>query len=225
MKAAAVIVAGGKGKRFGTKIPKQFLPLCGKPVFMHSVKAFSSVKNFKQIVLVVPADMNISLSAKYKKSGFSIVSGGKERFDSVKNGLKAVRKDIDFIAVHDAARPLINKKDILSVLNKAIASGAAIAAEKTRDTVKTVKDGFVKQTLDRSVLWNAQTPQIFASDLLLKAYSDKIPEKTTDDSQIMENMKIKVAVVETKFPNFKITSKTDFEAAKNIILQRKARCI
>lgn len=225
MKAAAVIVAGGRGKRFGTKTPKQFLSLCGKPVFMHSIEAFFSVKNFKQIVLVVPADMNISLSAKYKKSGFFIVSGGQERFDSVKNGLKAVREDIDFIAVHDAARPLINKKDILSVLNKAVASGAAIAAEKTRDTVKTVKDGFVKQTLDRNVLWNAQTPQIFAAELLLKAYSGKIPAKTTDDSRLMENMKIKVAVVETKFPNFKITSKADFEAAKNIISQRKSQCI
>ncbi len=219
MKAAAIIVAGGSGKRFGSALPKQFLPLCGKPVFIWSVEAFLELKEFKQIVVVVPSDMLKKLSVKYKNIIF--VQGGKERFDSVKAGLSLINKDIDFVAVHDAARPLICKKDIASVLKAAQKTGAAIAAEKTKDTIKTVKNGFVINTLNRSILWNAQTPQIFKTNLILKAYSGKVPKNTTDDSQLMERLKVKTVVVETLSPNFKITAKDDLEAAKNIIMKRK----
>lgn len=220
MKAAAIIVAGGSGKRFGSQKPKQFLDLCGKPVFMWSIETFASIKQFKQIILVVPAEKLKTLSKKYKNCNLHIVAGGKERFDSVNNGLAALNNDIELIAVHDAARPLTDKKDILSVLKTAEKTKAAIAAEKAKDTVKTAEKGFVKNTLDRSILWNVQTPQIFEAKLLKKAYSGKIPQKTTDDSQLIENMGIKVAVVETKCPNFKITMPQDFEAAKNIISKR-----
>ncbi|MCL1971611.1 MAG: 2-C-methyl-D-erythritol 4-phosphate cytidylyltransferase [Endomicrobia bacterium] len=219
MKAAAIIVAGGSGKRFGSQTPKQFLQICGKSVFMWSIEAFASLKVFSQIITVVPRDMVNLLSKKHKDLTF--VAGGKERFDSVRNGLQAIEKNIDFIAVHDAARPLINKKDILAVLKKAIENRAAIAAEKTKDTIKTVKDGFVKTTLDRSVLWNVQTPQIFEASLLRKSYSKKIANNTTDDSMLIEKSGVKVAIAETKFPNFKITALPDFEAAKNILAGRK----
>ncbi|MDR1695546.1 MAG: 2-C-methyl-D-erythritol 4-phosphate cytidylyltransferase [Endomicrobium sp.] len=221
MKAAAIIVAGGSGKRFGSQIPKQFLNLKGKPVFLHSVEAFASLKVFKQIIIVVPekfVPMTKSVIAGNAVTRQSeAVSGGKERFDSVKNGLALVQKDTDYIAVHDAARPLINKKDILAVLKKAVENRAAIAAEKTKDTIKTVKNGFVTQTLDRSVLWNVQTPQIFEANLLFKAYGKKIAANTTDDSMLIEKSGIKVAVVETKFPNFKITAKQDLESAKQLL--------
>ncbi|MCL2389871.1 MAG: 2-C-methyl-D-erythritol 4-phosphate cytidylyltransferase [Endomicrobia bacterium] len=215
MRAAAIIVAAGSGKRFGSHTPKQFLKLKDKPVFLWSVEAFASLKVFKQIIIVVSRDMLESLSKKYKR--FIFVSGGKERFDSVKNGLAAIDKDIDFIAVHDAARPLINKKDILAILKKAVENRAAIAAEKTKDTIKAVKNGFVQNTLDRSMLYNVQTPQIFAAKLLFKAYEKKIAKKTTDDSMLIEQSGVKVAVVETKFPNFKITNKLDFETARQIL--------
>ena len=215
MKAAAIIVAGGSGKRFASHTPKQFLKLKDRPVFLWSVEAFASLKVFKQIVIVVPRGVRESLSKKYKR--FIFVSGGKERFDSVKNGLAVIGKDIDFIAVHDAARPLINKRDIFAVLNKAAKCGAAIAAEKTKDTIKTVKSGFVQNTLDRSALYNVQTPQIFETSLLKKAYSKKISANTTDDSMLIEKSGVKVAVVETMFPNFKITARQDFETAKQIL--------
>lgn len=220
MKAAAIIVAGGSGKRFGAKTPKQFLPLSGKPVFMWSIEAFCAIKDFKQIILVVPKEMTAPLSKKYKKYGFEVTAGGKERFDSVKNGLSLLKKDIDLVAVHDAARPLIEKKDILKVLKTANKTKAAIAAEKTKDTIKKVKNGFVENTPDRNVLWNVQTPQIFEAKLLSKAYSMKIAANTTDDSQLIEKLKVKVAVVETKSPNFKITTQQDFETAKSILLKR-----
>ncbi len=218
MKNAAIIVAAGAGKRFGSRVPKQFLNLNGRPVFLWSVETFASIESFKQIIVVVPSDMVESLSSKYK-TGFVCAAGGNERFDSVKNGLALIGDSIDFVAVHDAARPLISKKDILSVLEKAAKTEAAVAVEKAKDTVKLVSDsgGYVLKTLDRTILINAQTPQIFKTVLLKRAYSGKVSVGITDDSQLVENLKVKVSVVETKFPNFKITTKQDFELAKKIL--------
>lgn len=217
MKNAAIIVAAGSSKRFGSKVLKQFLNLGGRPVFLRSVEAFASIKSFKQIILVAPSDKVGFLSLKYR-ADFVCAAGGNERFDSVKNGLALVEDDVDFIAVHDAARPLISKKDILSVLKKAVKTKAAIAVENIKDTVKLISaDGRILKTLDRTVLRNAQTPQIFEAQLLKRAYSRKISADTTDDSKLVENLKIRVSVVETKFPNFKITTKRDFELAEKIL--------
>jgi len=230
MKNAAIIAAAGSGKRFwstasdeaGYKTPKQFLDLKGKPVFLWSVEAFASIKSFKQIIVAVPPDMVESLSLKYKE-GLVFAPGGRERFDSVKNALAEVENDIDFIAVHDAARPLVSREDVLSVLKNAEKTRAAIAVEKAKDTVKLVlpDGGHVLKTLDRAVLRNAQTPQIFEAELLKKAYFEKMSSDATDDSQLVENLKIKVSVVETKFPNFKITTKQDFKLAAAVIASRR----
>jgi 2-C-methyl-D-erythritol 4-phosphate cytidylyltransferase len=218
MKNAAIIVAAGVSKRFGGRVSKQFLNLNGRPMFLWSVEAFASIESFKQIIVVVPFDMVESLSLKYK-TDFVCAAGGNERFDSVKNGLALIGDSIDFIAVHDAARPLISKKDILLVLEKAAKTEAAIAIEKAKDTVKLVSDSgrYILKTLDRTILRNAQTPQIFKAELLKRAYSEKISVGTTDDSQLVENLKFKVSAVEIKFPNFKITTKQDFELAEKIL--------
>ncbi|GHT40020.1 2-C-methyl-D-erythritol 4-phosphate cytidylyltransferase [Endomicrobiia bacterium] len=217
MRNAAIIVAAGLGKRLGNKVPKQFLKLNNKPMFLWSVNVFLSIKNFKQIIVVVPSNILKSLIAKYKTS-FECVSGGKERFDSVKNGLALVRDDIDFVAVHDAARPLISKKDILAVLKEAKKTEAATAVEKTKDTIKLVtNNNKILKTLNRVFLRNTQTPQIFKSTLLKKAYSKKISANIADDSQLIENLKIKVSAVETKFPNFKVTTKQDFALAEKLL--------
>jgi 2-C-methyl-D-erythritol 4-phosphate cytidylyltransferase len=220
MKNAVIILAAGAGKRFGHKTPKQFLELNGKPMFMWSIETFVSIKSFKQIIAVVPRYMIESLRKQKDKllNKIKFVSGGQERFDSVKNGLALIKDDIDFAAVHDAARPLISKPDILAVLKEAAKTKAAIAVEKTKDTIKLVSSkGRILKTLDRSVLRNAQTPQIFETKLLKKAYSKKITEATTDDSQVVERLKIKVSAVETKFPNFKVTTKQDFVLAEKLL--------
>ncbi|MDR1401253.1 MAG: 2-C-methyl-D-erythritol 4-phosphate cytidylyltransferase [Endomicrobium sp.] len=230
MKNTAIILAAGLGKRFRgaaasgkvkNRVLKQFLNINGKPVFLWSVEAFSSIKSFKQIIVAVPSNMLKSLSLKYKRRKANLVFtlGGDERFDSVKNALSVVENDTNFIAVHDAARPLVSKKDILAVLKSAEKTGAAIAVEKMKDTIKLVSDVYIKngeyvlKTLDRAVLRNAQTPQIFESNLLKRAYFKKISDAVTDDSQLVEGLKVKVSVVETRFPNFKITTKQDFKLA------------
>jgi 2-C-methyl-D-erythritol 4-phosphate cytidylyltransferase len=220
MKNAVIIVAAGSGKRFAHKTPKQFFKLNGKPMFIWSIKTFASIKSFKQIVVAVPKHMIESLKKLKDKllSKVDFVPGGTERFDSVKNGLTLIKDGIDFVAVHDAARPLISKRDILTVLKEAEKTKAAIAVEKTKDTIKLVsgKERILK-TLDRNVLRNAQTPQIFERKLLKKAYSKKILGAVTDDSQLVEMLKIKVSAVETKFPNFKVTTKMDFSLAEKLL--------
>ncbi|MDR1243658.1 MAG: 2-C-methyl-D-erythritol 4-phosphate cytidylyltransferase [Endomicrobium sp.] len=217
MKSAVIILAAGLGKRFGSKVSKQFLTLKKKPMFLWSVKTFAKLKCFKQIIVVVPKNVVKGLSLKYKNV-FECVAGGKERFDSVKNGLKIVKKDVDFVAIHDGARPLISKIDIELILKEAQKTKAAIAVEQTKDTIKVVsKRNKIIKTLDRSTLKNAQTPQIFEVNLLKKAYFKKIPKNITDDSSLIENLNVKVSAVETKFPNFKITTKEDFLVAEKLL--------
>ncbi|MDR3071832.1 MAG: 2-C-methyl-D-erythritol 4-phosphate cytidylyltransferase [Endomicrobium sp.] len=217
MKNAVIIVAAGSGKRFGSKIPKQFLKINGKPMFLWSVETFSSIKSFKQIVVVVPGNMVKTISLKCKLR-FECVAGGKRRVDSVKNGLAMIKEGIDFVAIHDAARPLVFKKDIMSVLCEAEKTKAAIAVEKVKDTIKLIsnKEKILK-TLDRSYLRNAQTPQIFDAKILKKAYSKTKLTNITDDSELVENLGIKVSVVEASAMNFKITTKKDFLLAEKLL--------
>lgn len=221
MKNIAVIAAAGLGKRFGSKIPKQFLNLNGKPVFLWSVNVFASIKSFKKIIVIVPPSMLESLSSKYKAK-FVFTAGGNERSDSIRNALALIEDDVNYIAVHDAARPLILKEDVLLVLKEAVKTKAAIAVEKVKDTVKFISnDGYILKTFDRRVFRNAQTPQIFEANLLKEAYlGGGVSLSITDDSQLLEDLKVKVSVVETKFPNFKITTRQDFEIATAIITNR-----
>lgn len=223
MKLAAIIVAGGAGKRFGADKPKQFLLLNKKPMFEWSIIAFKKIKECVQVVLVVPKDKLQSM-LKYKKLyGIDIVCGGKERFDSVKNGLNIVKDDISLVAVHDAARPLITEKIIKDVVESAEKFGGAIAAVASKDSVKFSKSGTrITKSLDRKTIWNAQTPQIFKKDILKKAYSKKISKSTTDDAQLVDKTGIKSALVFASYENFKITEQTDFLLAE-VILKKRGR--
>lgn len=221
MNLATIIVAGGSGKRFGSKKPKQFLLLNKKPMFLWSVIAFKKIKQCKQIILVVP-EYKLKSMQKYKKLyDIDIVCGGKERYNSVINGINALNKNIDIVAIHDGARPLITTKIIKTVIEKASKYGCAIAASKAKDTIKFSQSGkFITKSIDRSKVWQAQTPQIFKTNLLKKVYSNKIQTNITDDSQLLELLGKKVYLVESKNENFKITHKEDFKLAEFILKQR-----
>lgn len=221
MNLATIIVAGGSGKRFGSKQPKQFLPLNKKPMFLWSIIAFKKIKECSQIILVVP-EYKLQDMLKYKKLyNIDIVCGGKERFDSVKNGLNIVKDNIDLVAVHDAARPLITEKIIKDVIESAKKNGSAIAAVTSKDSVKFSKSGIkITKSLNRKTIWNAQTPQIFKKDILKKAYSKKISKSTTDDAQLVEKTGTKSALVFASYENFKITEQTDFLLAEAILKKR-----
>jgi 2-C-methyl-D-erythritol 4-phosphate cytidylyltransferase len=217
-KMDVIIVAGGASRRFKSSIPKQFIDLLGKPVFLYSVEQFSLLPFVNKVIVVIPPKMSSQIPSKFtinKKICWAY--GGKKRFDSVRNGLSLVDKASNFVAVHDAARPLVSTKDIKAIFQKAVQKKAAIAVEKTKDTIKAVKNGSIAETIDRKPLWNAQTPQIFATNILIKAYSNPIAPNITDDSELVEKLGTKVFIVETSSPNFKITSQQDLELAKTCL--------
>lgn len=221
MNLAAIIVAGGSGKRFGSAKPKQFLLLQKKPMFLWSILAFKKIKQCKQIILVVPKDKELELK-KYKKLyNIDIVCGGKERYNSVINGITCIKDNIDIVAVHDGARPLVTPKIINDVLIKANKYGCAIAACKAKDTIKFSDNGkYIKESINRNNIWQAQTPQIFKTNIIKKIYSNKIQKTITDDAQLAEKHNKKVYLVDSGYENFKITHKEDFKLAEFILKQR-----
>lgn len=221
MNFSAIIVAGGAGKRFGSKEPKQFLLLNKKKMFIWSILAFKQVKECKQIILVVPK-YKIDEMQKYKKIyEIDIVGGGKERYNSVQNGLKSVKDNIDVVAIHDAARPLVTPKIIKEVFDNAIKYGGAISATTARDTIKFSKNGkYIFKSIDRKNIWQAQTPQMFKTKIIKKVYSNKIPKNITDDAQLVEKTGKKVVLIDGGCENFKVTQPIDFKLAEFILKQR-----
>jgi len=216
-KCAAIIVAGGSGKRFGSKTPKQFLDLFGSPVFMWSVRAFQKTKLFSQIILVAPDSKLGKLARFARSSGFEITRGGKERPDSVKAGLKVLNKDINIVAVHDAARPLITPQAIKRAVDCAKKYGAAVSSVPARDTIKLTKGESIIETIPRGAVWLAQTPQVFKRSVLEKAYSRLGRAKVTDDAQAVERLGIKVRVAMGDYKNIKVTDKEDFKAVRALL--------
>ncbi|MEW6041808.1 MAG: 2-C-methyl-D-erythritol 4-phosphate cytidylyltransferase [Elusimicrobiota bacterium] len=226
MFVSTIIVAAGKGKRFGGK--KQFYNLYGKPVILWSIEKFSTVSD-ELIVVLENADLDffnkkILPRKLHRKTGnfceIKTVSGGKERYDSVKNGLEALSPHSDIVCIHDGARPLIEKEDILRCINGAKKYGAAICAALASDTVKFSEKYFVKRTLDRNKLFLVQTPQAFKTEIILKAYqsiSKKGLTASTDDSMVAEASGQKVRIVITSPYNIKITRKEDISIAEILL--------
>ncbi|MCD8238724.1 MAG: 2-C-methyl-D-erythritol 4-phosphate cytidylyltransferase [Clostridiales bacterium] len=214
-KVGAVIVAAGSGKRMGTDIPKQFLLLNDEPIIRHTVEKFQNCKKIDEIVVVTGKEhiktcLDILKDVDKLKT---VVSGGKERQDSVVKGIEALSEDCEYVLIHDGVRPFIKNDDILRVIEAVKKWGACVMAVKSKDTVKIAKDGFVKATPDRSALWNAQTPQAFKTDLIKKAYKKAAKEKAvlTDDAMAAELLGEKVRIVEGGYYNIKITTPEDLK--------------
>jgi len=219
-KCAAIIVAGGSGKRFGSKTPKQFLNLQGVPVFIWSVTAFRKTGLFSQIILVAPKERLGKLAPFAKKYSFTLACGGKERSDSVRSGLKALDKDITIVAIHDAARPLISGEVIARAVLNAKKHGAVVVSVPARDTIKLTSCEKVVKTIPRDTVWLAQTPQVFKKSLIEKAYAKLDRAKVTDDAQVVEKAGFAVHVSMGDYKNIKITDKQDLKTAQ-LILKNK----
>ncbi len=193
--------------------PKQMLPVNGKPVVLRSIEAFLKVPSVKQIIVVTGPQVAKKIAAKYKNIQFA--PAGKTRLESAINGLSLVGKNANLIAVHDGARPLVEPKDIKACLLSAAQNKAAILAAPVKDTIKTVKDGVVTQTLDRSVLYGAQTPQCYQTEILKKALEKYGTLKdATDESQLVEKCGVKVHIVVAGYKNLKITTPEDLKIAE-----------
>jgi len=222
-----IICAAGKSSRFGGKKRKPFVDVAGRPAFMHSVELFSNIDDVKQILIAVsPEDqefVEIHWGANLKFFGVKICPGGEERFDTVNNALKLIKDENGLVAIHDAARCCLKKEWVDEVIKTASKTGAAILASPVVATLKEVRDKSIVKTVDRTGLFEAQTPQVFSTELIKKAYGnlkncDK--NKISDDSLLIEAIGHKVSIVETDSSNIKITHQSDVAIAEAIIKSR-----
>ena len=220
----AIIVAGGKGRRMHARINKLFLLLNKDPIIFHTLKKFQDCKNINKIILVIrPEDRNkfeaIAKNSKFKKI-IKIVDGGAERQDSVYDGIKAVKnaKDDDVILIHNAANPFVDEAAINNCISAAKKYGAAVVGFPAKDTIKVVEDGFVRQTIDRKLLWQAQTPQAMKYFLAKKSFERAYGEKFygTDDVSLVEKLGGSVKAVYCPRENIKITDPYDLAYANKL---------
>lgn len=212
--SSAVIVAGGSGSRMGR--PKQMLPLGAKPVLVRTVEAFLQTPEIKEIVVVTPPENRAELQKRFP--GIVFADPGKTRLLSVKNGFLKTSAASQLVAVHDGARPLVEPAHISACLQAARQYGAAVLAVPVKDTVKVCEGGFVQNTLDRAVLWAAQTPQCYRRPVLAEAMEKFGQEEgATDESQLVEKLGIKVRVVPSSYKNNKITTPEDLIFAEALL--------
>jgi 2-C-methyl-D-erythritol 4-phosphate cytidylyltransferase len=220
---SVILPAGGAGKRMRAGGPKVFIKLAGKPILIRALEAFRGIGGIREIVLALPprriSKAISEFGGAFRRLGVTkIVSGGAERQESVANALAVVSSRAELVLVHDAARPLVTKKEIRAVLKAARSSGAAIVALPARDTVKQVgRGGKIERTLDRSNLWQALTPQVFKAGLLREAHAKSRGRRATDDAQLVERLGKKVVVVPGSASNIKITTREDLRLAEALL--------
>lgn len=215
----------------GSHTPKQFLALCGLPVLVHTLRAIEAAETVSAVVLAVPpGDLDYCQREIVEQHGFKkvvqVVAGGAERQDSVRLGLAAADREAEIIVVHDAVRPFLTAEMLARVVGAAEKHGAAIVAIPMRDTVKRVgADGLIEETVDRTSLWLAQTPQAFTRSLLEEAHEKALRNglRATDDAQLIERLGHRVAIVEGSTDNIKITRPEDLAIGEAILAAREKR--
>lgn len=219
MKKYAIIVAGGSGTRMGTDIPKQFLEIKGKPVLMHSMNRFFNFDQNINLIVVLPAHQIDYWQKLCELHAFSvphqIVEGGAERFYSVKNGLSLVEENA-LVAIHDAVRPLVSKQTIQAAFEAAIQFGSGIPAIPLHDSIRLV-EGENNFAVNRNHYKILQTPQCFASSLLLEAFQQHYRSEFTDDASVIEAHGAKVTITAGNVENIKITTPKDLILAEALI--------
>ena len=225
---SAVILAAGSGRRFGSeKGKKQFVPVCSVPVLVHTLRAFEASSYITEIVIVTSPE-DVRRCEEYRDQyGFTkitaIVTGGDDRQSSAKKGFDAISEKAEYVAIHDGARCLITPDMIDRTVRAAYESGAAIAAEKSRDTVKRASVGTtIAETLDREFIWLAKTPQVFLANMYRAAVytAEKESFRATDDSSLVERLGFKVTPVECGGENIKLTTPVDVHIAEAILRAR-----
>ena len=225
----AIVLAAGQGKRMHSKIQKQFMELDGMPVLCYSLRCFQESPLIRDVILVTGEEyVSWCREEIVEKYGFTkvsaVVSGGKERYDSVYEGLRAC-KDTEYVLIHDGARPFIDHGIIERGLMAAAQTGASVVGMPSKDTVKIADvEGNVSETPDRSSVWIVQTPQIFQYPLIYGAYTSiRQKEMTgiTDDAMVVETFTNQhVYLSEGSYENIKLTTPEDMTAAHGILSAR-----
>ena len=218
-----ILVAAGQSSRFrDANYKKPFAPLAGRPVWLHSAEKFTDRDDVKQVVVVVAPEDREAFLEKFGASlafmRITLAEGGAERADSVKNGLEKLAPEIDIIAIHDAARPCLATEWIDRVFAAGAKTGAAILATPVVSTLKRVgPDHVIRETVDRTGLWEAQTPQVFSRSLLERAFTAAAGRPATDEAGLIEALGHPVTVVPGSPINLKITSREDLRLAEQAL--------
>ena len=226
IKAAVVIPAAGSGARMGSLLPKQFIKIKGIPILVRTILSFLEIKNIQMVAVAVQAEhkeMAITMLHNHllpdQLARLNIVHGGKTRQDSVQAGLNSLPAEIEIVLVHDGARPFVSSDTIERCLSLAADKGAAIAAIPVSDTIKDVtSSGMISRTVDRTKLWQAQTPQAVRIDLLRRAFDRAIQDgfQGTDEASLLEHAGIPVFVAQGSENNIKITHPDDLRLAEGL---------
>ncbi|MBI4706315.1 MAG: 2-C-methyl-D-erythritol 4-phosphate cytidylyltransferase [Candidatus Omnitrophica bacterium] len=226
MNLSTILLAAGAGKRFKSKVPKPLVSLAGKPVFIYSLQILSKLIFVRDIVVVVNSYNASEVAREIKRYRIKkircLVKGGRRRQDSVLCGLNALDQSSDFVLIHDSARPFISSKMVSVAVKEACKTGAAILGVPVKATIKEIVtslpsavacEKIVKKTLDRSKLWEIQTPQVFKKDVIVEAYRKFGKKEVTDDASLVEKLGKGVAVVQGAYSNIKITTPEDLQIA------------
>lgn len=219
-----VIVAAGTGSRMNMGINKQFIKLEGKEIIAYTIEKFYNNSNIEDIVVVVKEDesefFKKEILDKYNFKNVKIAYGGKERQDSVYNGLKLLDEKCDVVLIHDGARPFVSDKIIDKSIDEAKEHKAIVVGVPVKDTIKVIdNDKNIVDTPNRSVLWAVQTPQTFDYNILIDAYKDAFKNKFygTDDAMLVERIGYKVKMLEGSYNNIKITTQEDLNIGSQIL--------
>ena len=219
-----VIVAAGTGSRMNIGINKQFIKLEGKEIIAYTIEKFYNNSNIEDIVVVVKEDesefFKKEILVKYNFKNVKIAYGGKERQDSVYNGLKLLDEKCDVVLIHDGARPFVSDKIIDKSIEEAKEHKAIVVGVPVKDTIKVIdNDKNIVDTPNRSVLWAVQTPQTFDYNILIDAYKDAFKNKFygTDDAMLVERIGYKVKMLEGSYNNIKITTQEDLNIGSQIL--------
>lgn len=224
----AIIVAAGKGKRMKKNASKIFLPLLNKPMIYYAIKIFQDCGLIGEIVIVTQKEHTKKILEIKNFFAFdkikNIVVGGKERQDSVYNGLMSIKKakNGDIAVVHNGSNPLAGQNEIIGCINAAKRYGAAVAGFPLKDTIKKISNDFVEKTIDRKDVYQVQTPQAVKYGLFMQAFKNAKDKKlkATDDVSLVEYLGKKVKIVNCSYENIKITTQDDLKIAEGILMKR-----
>ncbi|MBI2656416.1 2-C-methyl-D-erythritol 4-phosphate cytidylyltransferase [Candidatus Woesearchaeota archaeon] len=224
----AIIVAAGKSRRMKKNTNKIFLPLLSKPMGYYTLKAFQDCDLIDEIIVVTNKNEINKINKIKNQYQFTkiknVVEGGKERQDSVYNGLMSIKnaRNEDIIIVHNGSNPLIKESEIVECIDAAKQYGAAVAGFPLKDTIKRIDDDFVGKTLDRTNIYQIQTPQAIKYNLFIHAFKNAKRKnlKVTDDVALVEALGKKVKMVNCSYENIKITTEEDLKIAEGILIKR-----
>ena len=224
---SVIIVAAGSGKRMQRNKNKQFIKLNEKEIISHTIDAFYKNKNIDEIIVCIKQEeeefFKKQILEKNDFKNIKIAYGGKERQDSIYNGLKCVDKNCKIVLIHDGARPFVDNRIIEECISVAKEKKAVVVGVPVKDTIKIVIDGKITDTPNRANLWSAQTPQTFDYSLIKKAYDEAYKSNYygTDDSMLVENIGQEVTMIMGSYENIKITSPEDLNMGEQILSLRK----